>query len=102
MNHFYIQTKTLLTGQAAPFTGESQTIARSRDAGFTVYSSGVGGVVHLQYSSPFFENDWVNFYTFQGLTSGYADAVYLTTPMTQIRAISEGTGNFWVAFTAQN
>jgi hypothetical protein len=102
MNHFYIQTKVLLTGQAAPFTGEAETIARSRDAGITVYTSGAGGTVRLQYNSPFFQDDWVDFYAFEGLTSGYAQPAYLTTPMTQIRAVAEGTGNFWVAFTAQN
>jgi hypothetical protein len=101
MNHFFIETKLLLTGQAAPFTGDKQNIARSRDAAFTVYSSGDGSV-KLQYASPFFPNDWVDFYEFKNLKTGYADTAYLTTPMTSIRAVAIGNGNFWTAFTAQN
>ena len=101
MNHFLIQSKFLLSGQNAPFTGEPQSIARFRDAGFTVYSSG-NGAVTLQYSSPIFEKDWVDFYTFSALTTGYAEPAYLTTPLTQVRAISSGNGKFWCAFTAQN
>jgi hypothetical protein len=101
MNHFLIQTKLLLTGQQAPFTGESVNIARSRDAGFTAYSSGNGSIT-LQYKSPFFENSWVNFYTFAGMKTGYAEPAYLTTPMVEIRAVSSGNGNFWAGLTTQN
>ena len=101
MNQFLIQSKTLLSGQEAPFIGQPQNIARFRDAGFTVYSSGQGSVL-LQYKSPIFENDWVDFYKFGGLTTGYAEPAYLTTPLTEVRAVSSGNGKFWCAFTAQN
>ena len=101
MDHYLIQTKILLSGQNAPFTGESVNIARSRDAGFTVYSSGAGSV-QLQYKSPFFEDSWVNFYSFTGLATGYATPVYLTTPMVEIRAVANGNGKFWAGLTAQN
>ena len=101
MNHFYIQTKHLLTGQEAPFTGEFLNIAKSRDACFTVFSSGEGSV-SLEYKSPFFENDGVPFYSFTGLSTGYSSPAYLTSPIEQVRAISNGTGNFWVAITIQN
>ena len=101
MDHFFIQTKLLLTGQPAPFTGESLNMARSRDAAFTAYASGNGSIT-LQYKSPFFENDWVNFYSFTGLSNGYALPAYLTTPVTEVRAISSGNGSFWCGFTAQN
>jgi hypothetical protein len=101
MNQFFIQTKLLLSGQAAPFTGSVENMARSRDAAFTVYSSG-SGIVKLQYNSPFFENEWVDFYQFTGLRTGYSTPAYLTTPMINVRAISSGIGNFWVSFTAQN
>jgi hypothetical protein len=101
MDHFLIQTKLLLTGQQAPFTGESVNIARARDTGFTVYSSGVGSVT-LQYKSPFFEDSWVNFYSFTGLSTGYAEPAYLTTPMVEVRAVSSGNGKFWAGLTAQN
>jgi hypothetical protein len=101
MNHFFIQTKLLLTGQQAPFTGEAVNMARSRDAAFTVFSSGQGSVF-LQYKSPFFENEWVNFYSFSDLNSGYALPAYLTTPVTEVRAVSSGSGAFWCGFTAQN
>jgi hypothetical protein len=101
MDHFLIQTKLLLTGQQAPFTGESENIARARNVGFTAYASGAGSVT-LQYKSPFFENSWVSFYSFTGLTTGYAEPTYLTTPMVEVRAISSGNGRFWAGLTAQN
>lgn len=101
MNSFFMGTKLLLSGQSAPFTGDGQFMQLARDARFTVYSSGQGSV-SLQYKSPFFENDWVNFYDFDTLTTGYAQPAYLTTPMTEIRAVSKGSGKYWVAVTFQN
>lgn len=104
MNYFYIATKNLLTGQAGLCTGEAQDIVKSRDGCFTVYTSGGAPdkVVRLQYNSPFFADDWVDFFSFTGLSTGYAQPAYLTTPMQKIRAIGSGNGNFWVSFTAQN
>ena len=101
MNHFFIQTKLLLTGQAAPFTGEAVSMARSRDAAFTAYCSGQGTVT-LQYESPFFANNWVDFYSFTGMSTGYSVPAYLTTPVTNVRAKCSGNGSFWCGFTAQN
>jgi hypothetical protein len=101
MNNFLMGTKYLLTGQSAPAIGEPQSIALSRDAGFTIYSSGQGSV-KLQYKSPFFQNDWVDFYEFKTLTTGYAVPAYLTTPMNEIRAVCAGTGKYWAAVTYQN
>ena len=77
-------------------------MSRSRDAAFTAYASGLGGSVILQYKSPFFENDWVNFYSFAGMQTGYAPPAYLTTPITEVRAVASGNGRFWCGFTAQN
>jgi hypothetical protein len=94
-------TKLLLSGQNAPFTGEAKEILLSREARFTVYASGQGSV-SLQYKSPFFENSWVDFYDFDGLTTGYAKPAYLTTPMTEIRAVSKGSGKYWASVTFQN
>jgi hypothetical protein len=96
-----IQTKLLLSGQAAPFVGDSEDIAVFRQCYFTAYSDGTGSL-SLQYKSPFFEDDWVNFYTFNFSESGYADGAFLDTPMESVRAISSGDGSFWAAFTAQN
>jgi hypothetical protein len=101
MDHFLIQTKLLLTGQQAPFTGESVNIARARNVGFTAYASGAGSVT-LQYKSPFFENSWVDFYSFTGLATGYAEPTFLTTPVVEMRAVSSGTGKFCAGLTAQN
>lgn len=101
MDHFFIQTKLLLSGNQAPFTGESVNMARSRDAAFTAYSSGQGSIT-LQYESPFFKDDWVDFYSFTGMSTGYALPAYLTTPVTHVRAKCSGNGLFWCAFTAQN
>lgn len=94
-------TKYLLTGQSAPSNGEPQSIAFGRDACFTIYSSGQGSV-QLQYESPFFQNQWVKFYEFDTLTTGYSVPAYLTTPMNKIRATCQGSGKFWAAVTYQN
>ena len=102
MNQFFIQTKLLLSGQCAPFTGEAINMARSRDAAFTAYTNLDGGSICLQYESPFFKDDWVSFYSFDSMKSGYASPVYLSTPVTRVRAIASGVGNFWCGFTAQN
>ena len=101
MDHFLIQTKLLLTGQRAPFTGESVNVARGRDNTFTVYVSGSGSVT-LQYKSPFFQDDWVDFYSFNGLLGGYGEPAYSTSPMGHIRAVSSGDGNFWCGLTTQS
>jgi len=102
MNQFFIQTKLLLSGECAPFTGQSVNMARGRDAVFTAYTNVDGGSIYLQYKSPFFEGDWVDFYSFDAMKSGYAAPVYLTTPITHVRAIASGVGNFWCGFTTQN
>lgn len=102
MNNFLCQTLILLSGESAPFTGKSINIARLRESAFIAYCSGVGGGVSLQYKSPFFDNQWVNFYDFSPLSSGYSDTSYLDTPMTEIRAVCSGTGNFWCGYMGQN
>jgi hypothetical protein len=104
MNNFYFKPKILLSGQEAPFTGDYINITLARNSCFTVFSSGenVSGNVTLQYKSPFFENEGVSFYTFTGLSSGYADPIFLTTPMSEVRAIADGTGNYWVGINIQN
>jgi hypothetical protein len=103
MNSFLIQSKLLLTGQSGPSTGESVEIARLREANLVSYYNGnnVGNVI-LQYKSPFFENDWVTFYDFGVLASGYSDTAFLTTPMSEIRAVCSGSGQFWCACLGQN
>ena len=101
MNSLLVQNKLLLTGQSSPHTGESVDISRFKETAFTAYTNG-NGSVSLQYKSPFFENDWVDFYSFENMTSGYALPAYLTTPITEVRAISSGNGQFWCGLTAQN
>lgn len=102
MNQFLIKNEMLLTGQAAPFTGEFVNISRSRETTFTVYCSGQGEV-KLQYESPFFAEQGVNFYSFDGLnTTGHVSPAFLTSPVTKVRAVSEGTGRFWASATIQN
>jgi hypothetical protein len=104
MNNFYFKPQLLLSGQEAPFTGKYVNAALARNACFTVFSSGenVSGDITLQYKSPFFKDDGVSFYSFTGLSAGYADPIFLTTPMSEIRAIADGTGHFWTAITIQN
>jgi|688.fasta_scaffold01323_2 hypothetical protein len=102
MNNFLCQTLILLSGQSAPFTGNAINVARLRENVFISYCSGAGGGVNLQYKSPFFENQWVDFYSFSSLGSGYSDSAYLDTPMTEIRAVCSGNGNFWCGCMGQN
>jgi hypothetical protein len=98
------KTLSLLTGQSAPFTGTWQNSASSRDALYSAYTNGSGSVT-LQYKNPFgFENELegIPFYSFSGMTSGYSLPAYSTSPMNDVRAISAGSGQFWVATTIQN
>lgn len=92
-----IQTKLLLTGQNAPFTSESCDGTKFDEISFTAYSSG-NGSIFLQYKSPIFQDDWVTFYEFEKMKTGYAPAAHLTTPVTEIRAVSSGVGKFWLAY----
>lgn len=101
MNHYLIQNKFLLTGQNAPFTGQFVSIAKSREACFHVYSSGEGSIF-LQYKSPFFENQGVDFYSFTNLKTGHSSPAKLDTPLESVRAVASGNGRFWVAATLQN
>jgi len=105
MNSFYFKPKILMSGQSAPFTGSYVNTALSRNACFTVFSSGsspVSGAITLQYRSPFFKDDAVPFYVFQNLSGGYAEPVFLTSPVSEIRAVSSGSGQFWVGISIQN
>jgi hypothetical protein len=106
MNSLYFKPELLLSGQVAPFTGEYCSMARARNVCFTVFGSGtpsINGTVSLQYRSPFFKNDFVTFYTFPVLSGvGYAPPAFLTTPVEEVRAVSTGTGIFWVAANVQN
>lgn len=98
------KTLLLLTGQSAPFTGEWQNSSSSRDALYTVYASGSGSII-LQYKNPFgFTNDLdgIPFYSFSGLTNGYANPAYSTSPMNDVRAVANGSGQFWASATIQN
>ena len=101
MNSLYIKTFTLLSGQSAPFTGAWVNIAQGRDALFTAYSSGTGGI-NLQYQSPFFPSDGITYYTWSQMTTGYGESSFQQSPMTHIRAVCSGSGSFWCAATIQN
>lgn len=104
MNQFFIGSHLLASGQGAAFTGDFKNISRGRDCIFTVYVSGAGAgsVVNLEYESPFFKDDGVKFYQFSGLSDGYATPAFLTSPMKNVRAVTDGPGSFWVGVTYQN
>lgn len=103
MNSFLFKPDLLLSGQSGPVTGERINISRARDAAFTVFYSGNSPAsVTLQYQSPFFQNDFIDFYRFNNLISGYATPAYMTTPFGVIRAVASGNGAFWAAVTYQN
>lgn len=100
MSDLYFKTSILLDNKTAPFTGEWTPMGRSRDNLFTFYTNGTGSVT-LEYKSPFF-NDGVKFYSVNMSGAGYADPSYSTSPMSEVRAICSGNGQFWAAITAQN
>lgn len=101
MNQFFIKNEILLSGEAAPFTGEFKNVARSRDMLVTVHTDGTGSV-NLYYQSPFSNQDAVPFYSFNNLQSGYAAPAFLSSPMHSVKASCHGSGNFSVAVTCQN
>jgi len=101
MNHFLRHTVSLLSGEAAPFTGKLQNIARGREAYFEFYLSGNGGII-LQSPSPFFENAWIDITRTTGNKVGYNNALTLTAPVSHVRAVSSGVGSFWCSCTVQN
>ena len=101
MNSFFFSTNTLLTGQAAPFTGAAIDTSKARNCLFTVSGNGVGAV-YLQYLSPFANTDWITFQSVTGLTTGFASPIFSDSPMPQIRALSSGVGSFWAGSYQQN
>lgn len=100
MSSLYFNTSILLDGESAPFTGDWVSIGRSRDNLFTFYTNGTGNIT-LEYKSPFFD-DGVDFYSVDMSGAGYSDPSYSTSPMSEIRAICSGNGQFWSAITTQN
>jgi hypothetical protein len=101
MNHFFRQTVSLLSGQAAPFTGDLKNIARARAVYFEFFLSGNGGII-LQTPSPFFENGWIDLTRSTGNKVGYNSGLTLSAPVSHVRAISSGVGSFWCSCTVQN
>jgi hypothetical protein len=100
MSDLYFKTSILLDGKTAPFTGEWVPVGRGRDNLFTFYTNGAGGI-DLEYRSPFFD-EGIQFHSIAMTSSGYADPTYSTSPMSEIRAICTGNGQFWAAVTTQN
>lgn len=97
----YFNTVQLLTGQSAPFTGDWANVGRSRENLFTAFGTS-SGTIKLEYRSPFFIEQGVSFYDIALSGSGYAQPVFSTSPMGEVRAISSGNGNYWCAMTQQN
>lgn len=97
----FLNTIQLLTGQAAPFTGEWAEIGRSRENLFSAFGN-TSGIIRLQYKSPFFSNQGIPFYDIVLSGSGYSMPVFSTSPMGEVRAISSGNGSYWCAITQQN
>jgi hypothetical protein len=97
----YFVTTHLLTGQQAPFTGSWNLAARGRDFLYSFYTNGSGSIT-LQYQSPFFEDDGISFYTTNLASSGYGASSYSTSPVSHVRAICSGSGQFYCALSQQN
>jgi hypothetical protein len=114
MNLFFSSINLLsgveLSAPGASVTGEWHNTARSREFLFTVYNSGAAGAtVTLQYKSPFFNNEGVDFLIFSGLSPDtYSQPVYATSPFSEIRAVAtagsgqSGVGTVFAAATLQN
>lgn len=98
----YFQTSIILNGESSPFTGQWVPMGKTRESLYTAYGNAVGGVI-LQYRSPFFPEEGITFHTLSVGGSGqYATPSFATSPMSEVRAISSGVGNFWCAITQQN
>lgn len=97
----YFNTIQLLTGQPAPFTGAWVNVGRSRENLFSTFGT-ASGTISLEYRSPFFIDHGVPFYDISISGSGYAQPVFSTSPMSEVRAISAGGGSYWCAMTQQN
>ena len=104
------KTILLLTGQSAPATGSWTNLGLSHEVLYTVYSSG-NGTVSLEYQNPFGftgtnqSNAFyagVSFYQATGLLTGYSQPAYSNSPMSLVRAIASGNGQYWVSATSQN
>ena len=97
-------TNYLLSGQAAPVTGNYVGVSRSHELSFLVYASGLSGNASMiyYYPSPFFMGDDVPFYTQTISGNGYSDTLYMTTPIPHVKVAVSGVGNFWVSVTQQN
>jgi hypothetical protein len=104
MNQFFIGTHELASNQPGGFTGEFKNISRGRNCLFTLYCSGASSnsAVALEYQSPFFESDGVEFYKFSGLADGYAQPLFLNSPVKNVRAVTSGDGSFWASVDYQN
>lgn len=97
----YFNTVQLLTGQTAPFTGGWVDVGRSRENLYSSFGTASGSIT-LQYRSPFFIEQGITFYNVILSGSGYAEPVFSTSPMGEVRAISAGSGKYWCAMTQQN
>jgi hypothetical protein len=97
----FLNTIHLLTGQAAPFTGQWVEMGRSRENLFSAFGT-ASGTIRLQYRSPFFIEQGVPFYDIVLSGSGHAVPVFSTSPMELVRAISVGSGAYWCAVSQQN
>lgn len=101
MNNLYFVTNLLLTGQQAPFTGQWFPMGQSREALYSAFGNTSGSIV-LQYRSPFFPSEAIPFYTIDIASSGYSAPAFSTSPLSEVRAVSSGTGNYWCAVSQQN
>lgn len=100
MDSLFFANTLLLTGQSAPFTGEWINMAKTRETLYSAYSLGTGAV-SLEYQSPFFPTDGIQFYSLP-ISGGYSTPAFSTSPMAKVRAISSGNGAFYCAMTSQN
>lgn len=104
MNQFFIGSHELVSDQPGGYEGDFKNISRGRNCLFTVFCSGASSssAVFLEYESPFFKNEGVQFYEFSGLSDGYATPAFLNSPMKNVRAVTSGDGSFWVSVNYQN
>lgn len=101
---FLFKKVNLLNGNSAPFTGEYVSTATARNLLFNFYASGVisgNSLLALQFQSPFFPQDSITFHAITGL-SGYGSPLFSDSPISEVRAVCSGTGNYWVSVNMQN
>jgi len=105
MNQFLFRTHNLLTGQTAPFTGDSVLAAQARVMSAHILTSNVSGNINVKlgYTNPSIGTGYVLVYSGNFTTNTNAHINLTGLPLPNITAIVDGvTGRAYVTVFQQN